>query len=449
MSSGPASLGRIDAAWRAGQERVELEPGALGRADVKALVRRARQRGLALGVSELGRVFGGRASALVERANLRAATVRVEEELDLAGLQELLAVPGVHVVARASEEMRAAVEAVVAGRCEVEVLAAKRSLRGVPLDGGGVLEEHARVDVGPRYPDTLLLTLIVPGCELNCVFCQTPQGEVGIAPSTLARVREALRERAGQATGVYFTGGEPSGLPWLVAAIREARDLGYARVQLQTHAGRASDGAVADAWVEAGLTAVDVPIYGADAATHEAVTHTPGSFERTVAGLLALKARGVRTVVHATLFRSNLGGVEALLGFWEGLGVDAAYLQVAGEVGPPGLWAKLAPSPAEVGRAVVAALPASPRAVWLADVPPCLVPGHEARVLRWRGTPEEGAEAMVLPYGDWLMTFTGGRTKRKGAVCGACALKERCDGLPAEMLERFGEGVLRPVVDAG
>jgi hypothetical protein len=43
-----------------------------------------------------------------------------------------------------------------------------------------------------------------------------------------------------------------------------------------------------------------------------------------------------------------------------------------------------------------------------------------------------------LPYSEWLMVFSGGRTKGHHAVCDTCALRNECDGLPLESLARFG-----------
>ena len=114
---------------------------------------------------------------------------------------------------------------------------------------------------------------------------------------------------------------------------------------------------------------------------------------------------------------------------------------MTGEVGAPGTYEAVAPSPASVGRAVAVALdavaPSFP--VVVADVPPCLLPSHRAKVSRWRGPSERDAQAVLLPFSEWLSTFSAGRTRDYGASCGACALREECDGLSREALLRFGD----------
>ncbi|MCB9727909.1 MAG: radical SAM protein [Deltaproteobacteria bacterium] len=335
----------------------------------------------------------------------------------------------------------------------VPVLGSERgggSLRGVPQAlasaAGFRPPEDSRLDLAPRYPRTALVTLMVPGCDLACIFCDTPQGDLPVTPSSLAGVRASLAALAGSATGVFFTGGEPTQLPWLLDALRAARSMGYARVQMQSHAGPAADPAYARSLADAGLTAIDVPIYGDNPRTHQAVTHTPHSFSRTVAGLERLRALGLRAVVHVTLFAQNLPRLPQILRFIDQLAPDAAYLQVSGDVGPPGTYARVAPSPRAVGRALLRAFDACPPGVpvWLADVTPCLVPGLESRILSYRGAPDPDADPVVLPYGEWLMTFSRGQTRAQAAPCQRCSLRARCDGLPREALATFGDAALIP-----
>ncbi|MGB0592376.1 MAG: radical SAM protein [Myxococcota bacterium] len=323
------------------------------------------------------------------------------------------------------------------------------SLRGVPISAQ-VMEarpaETERLDISPRYPDTSLVTLIVPGCDLNCIFCEGESDGVSLPPSSLEGVQAALIATAGRSTGVFFTGGEPTQLPWLFEALQSATELGYSRVQMQSHAGRAADEGFARSLVEAGLTAIDVPLYGATAEVHEEITSTPGSFEATVGGIKRLQSLGVRIVLHVTLFKSNLPMLTELLEFMAGLKPDGVYLQVTGEVGFPGTYERVAPSPATVAVAVARALDAvSPDfPVRVADVPPCLLPNHDGNVSRWRDTAERDADAVVLPFTEWLSTFSAGKTRDYGLRCEGCDTRSECDGLSHEALLRFGDAELRP-----
>lgn len=299
--------------------------------------------------------------------------------------------------------------------------------------------ERPRLDVAPRYPDTALITLMVAGCDLSCIFCDTPQEGMDIQFSTRESVRASLAAMSSRCSSVLFTGGEPSRLSWLTQIFQDAKSLGYEFIQMQSHAGAAADPAVADAWIAAGLSAIDVPIYGPDPQTHQEITRTPGSFERTLSGLKNLRERGAKSVIHTTLFKSNLPRLEGLLRLIEELKPDGAYLQTTGEVGAPGTYAQVAPSPEEVGVAMLdafsAVTPQTP--IQISDLTPCLVSGLEEHVLSWRRGASDLPRPVVLPYSEWLMVFSGGRTKGHHAVCEGCALKASCDGLPLESLSRF------------
>jgi MoaA/NifB/PqqE/SkfB family radical SAM enzyme len=351
--------------------------------------------------------------------------------------------PGVTSHAYASDDLFR-VEPIMA-----ETRVSSHSLRGVPImttSSGFRPPEISRLDTSPRYPDTALITLIVAGCDLNCIFCETPQGDNPPSTSSLVGVKGALTAMRSESNGVYFTGGEPSSVPWLFAALGFAQSLGYARIQMQSHAGRASEPAYADRLVEAGLTAIDVPFYGHNAFVHETITNTPGSFDRTTRGLLNLKERGVEVCVHITLFESNLDSLPDVLAFWNGLGPSAAYVQTAGEVGQPGTYERVAPSPTLVGTrfedAIVLVPPEFP--LFITDVAPCHLGPETQRLLRWQGGEERNATCMVLPYSDWLMTFTAGSARVHGKACVSCQARPSCDGLSPEALEHFGETELKP-----
>jgi len=264
--------------------------------------------------------------------------------------------------------------------------------------------------------------------------------------SSLNGVKAALSAMRKDTSGVYFTGGEPSSVTWLLDALSFAKSLQYERIQMQSHAGRASDPAYAERLVQAGLTAIDIPFYGPNASIHEAITNTPGSFERTTKGLLNLKQRGVEVCVHITLFQSNLDSLSDVIELWNTLLPNAGYVQTAGEVGQPGTYERVAPSPLLVGQtfadAVERVVPLFP--LFITDVAPCHLPSEANRILRWQGVIEENSSCLVLPYSDWLMTFTGGSAREHGEVCGSCDRRSTCDGLSIEALHLFGESELKP-----
>jgi radical SAM protein with 4Fe4S-binding SPASM domain len=77
---------------------------------------------------------------------------------------------------------------------------------------------------------------------------------------------------------------------------------------------------VAERFAALAPLAIEVSLYGATAATHEAVTAMPGSFDRTVAGIRNLKAAGAPVVVKTLLTQRNKHEVDATMALVRELG---------------------------------------------------------------------------------------------------------------------------------
>jgi radical SAM protein with 4Fe4S-binding SPASM domain len=70
---------------------------------------------------------------------------------------------------------------------------------------------------------------------------------------------------------------------------------------------------------------VEISVYGADAATHDAMTQVPGSFVRTRRAFILLAAHGVRTVLKTPLMTSNIDQFDALHNLAATLGATFRY----------------------------------------------------------------------------------------------------------------------------
>jgi radical SAM protein with 4Fe4S-binding SPASM domain len=71
--------------------------------------------------------------------------------------------------------------------------------------------------------------------------------------------------------------------------------------------------------------AVEISVYGADAATHDAVTQTPGAFVRTCRAFTLLADHGVRTVLKTPLMTCNIEQFDALRDLASTLGASFRY----------------------------------------------------------------------------------------------------------------------------
>ena len=110
---------------------------------------------------------------------------------------------------------------------------------------------------------------------------------------TTAAVKAALNEWA--AAGVLFltlSGGEPLLRKDFADIYRYARELGLV-VTVFTNGTRLTD-AIADLFRELPPRKVEISLYGATAATHDAITGIPGSHAAAWAGIRRLLANGTR-----------------------------------------------------------------------------------------------------------------------------------------------------------
>jgi radical SAM protein with 4Fe4S-binding SPASM domain len=156
-----------------------------------------------------------------------------------------------------------------------------------------------------RIPLSLSIEL-TRACNLRCVHCYLGRDHGSDAPSPLptARLVELLHEAATLGCmSVSLTGGEVALRPdWLVIA--KAAKAQRMAVALTTN-GTLFDEADIEAIAQLRPRRVAVSIYGGDASSHDAITGVSGSFERSLATLVRLRAAGVRCRVNHVLIRDN------------------------------------------------------------------------------------------------------------------------------------------------
>jgi len=145
-------------------------------------------------------------------------------------------------------------------------------------------------------------------CQHKCPFCyaDAPRrgGKVGeMTAEQVCRIIDCIRDDAHVPT-ISFTGGEPTLRVELPQFVAHAKSRGM-RTNLITNGVRCADETLVDALAEAGLDSAQVSIEGPTAETHDAVTHTPGSFDKALQGIRLLRARGIHTHTNTTICPEN------------------------------------------------------------------------------------------------------------------------------------------------
>ncbi len=157
-------------------------------------------------------------------------------------------------------------------------------------------------------------------CGQRCSFCSTRRKMSPASPTPgaeLPRLRSGLEHaRAAGCDVLRLSGLDPLAHPDIVAVAVAATTLGFRHVHVYSPAVRLADRTFRRALLDAlprGST-FHVPVYGADAATHDEVTGVPGSFAACTEALDGLVAdAGLdRLLLLTVVTRSNLAGLPAL-----------------------------------------------------------------------------------------------------------------------------------------
>ena len=170
---------------------------------------------------------------------------------------------------------------------------------------------------------TLELTL---RCNIRCTHCYNfdrDQPRPASAPElSMEEIRVLLGDlrRAGTLF-LTLTGGEAMAHPRFWEIADEAASRGFALTVL-TNGTLLTDEACRRLAGYAGLWGVSVSVYGAVAATHDAITQVPGSFERTMTGARRLKDRGVRTALKFIVMKANAAETAAMMAMGDAGGFE-------------------------------------------------------------------------------------------------------------------------------
>lgn len=258
-----------------------------------------------------------------------------------------------------------------------------------------------------------------PGaCQSRCVFCiesRFTPGSGRLMPEPPRRPRADIN------------GWEPTSLKDLPGTVRALKRR-YSVVSLFTNA-RRLDAGLARRLKAAGLDEAIVSLHGPDAAVHDALTRSPGSFAEAVAGLRALSGR-IKFGVSLVLTKSNLARLAETLDLAESLGarVFCVSLMVplgraekaVREHGPPPKAAFKAFAGLARARAGDAGMP-----VHLMHFPLCEAKGPGAELVSILKTPSRGAFEHILAP-SWARR------------CTRCPDGAWCEGMMAAYAGRAG-----------
>ena len=279
-------------------------------------------------------------------------------------------------------------------------------------------------------------------CDECCPFCNTDAGAANVVEDRDA-VLATLRDAAAQGCReVVFSGGEPTLVPWLADAVREAKRLGL-RVVVQTNGVAPARPDFFDRF-RAGpggpiqIDQVQVSFHTRFPDRLPAITGRGGTFDRKVATVRTALALGIRVFLNFVIHARNLDELEGFPDFVAdtfGTGLDVIFSVVA---------------PVGAARARPDLLP---RAVGIAPRLALALDRATARGLAVNVADRSGVPFCVLP--THLHAFSGMQGPRsvagcdpdhvKPSTCGSCRLDGRCFGIWTAYAAAFGTDEFQPL----
>ena len=99
-------------------------------------------------------------------------------------------------------------------------------------------------------------------CNNRCTFCVQGDKRLTVGDRTTEELKAILRDRREGASGVVFTGGEPTVRDDLCDLVSHAHELGYRPIQVQTNGRRLAYMPFVRALLAAGTTEVSPALHG-------------------------------------------------------------------------------------------------------------------------------------------------------------------------------------------
>lgn len=186
-------------------------------------------------------------------------------------------------------------------------------------------EQHLRSGlVSQPRPQTVTCEATY-GCNLNCVHCFNPTHTANSRELSTDDLKHVIDQLAAAGTLYFgFTGGEALTRPDLFELLVYAKGKGML-VSLLTNATLVTPDK-ADRLAALELYRVDVSLYGATAATYEAVTRVQGSFAKFVRGLDLLLERKIPVRLKTIIVTLNAHEMDAMRAFSESRGLHFEFL---------------------------------------------------------------------------------------------------------------------------
>ena len=287
-------------------------------------------------------------------------------------------------------------------------------------------------------------------CNNKCDFCAQGHKRDMYADRTKARVYAELASAYKKGVrGVVFTGGEPTLHSHIIDFVARAKKLGYKTIQLQTNGRAFTYKNLLEKLKQAGANEIGPSLHGAKPATHDALTHAPGSFLQTITGIKNASQMGFNVITNSVITSLNYRELPELASILVSLGASQyqfAFIHIVGTALENKKW--IVPKKTDIMPYVKKGLDIGIRSgvpCFTEAIPFCLLKGYETCAAEHMipDGPVADADKFIENYGDYRRM----EGKTKGPKCPECKYFEICEGPWREYPEIYGWKEFVPVID--
>ncbi|CAN2043750.1 Radical SAM protein [Candidatus Magnetomoraceae bacterium gMMP-13] len=168
---------------------------------------------------------------------------------------------------------------------------------------------------------------ILTKCNLSCKHCYINPEQHGKGLLPVDTIKKWLKELHSKNSNVIFLGGEPTLHPDLSLAIKEANNLGYKSITVDTNGYLFHD-------ILNKINRDEVDYFSFSLDGPEPETNDPirgkGSYDKCVSGIREAVAKGFSTSLIYTVSRFNLHELKKMPSLLKHLGIERFFIQVIG-----------------------------------------------------------------------------------------------------------------------
>ncbi|MCB9943558.1 MAG: heme d1 biosynthesis radical SAM protein NirJ [Geminicoccaceae bacterium] len=174
-------------------------------------------------------------------------------------------------------------------------------------------------------PGPVVIWNLIRRCNLNCIHCYSLSADVDfkgeLSTDEIFAVMDDLR--AFRVPVLILSGGEPLLRPDIFKISARAKAMGF-------YVGLSSNGALIDAATADQIAAIGYDYVGVSldgiGAVHDAFRRQQGCFDKSIAGMHHLMARGIKVGMRFTITERNVVSLPDMLDLMDAEGIDKFYL---------------------------------------------------------------------------------------------------------------------------